>query len=135
MDVLRLSWDDFDQAVDVIAAACAGQGLEGVHGVARGGLPLAVALSHRLDLPLFLTPSFNVLNLDDIHDTGRTVRDLRTGRPSAWPIWVWVTRQAEPKGYHAVLTDIGPQYVVFPWEDPNRAQADRTDYYRRRGLK
>jgi len=120
-----LSWRDFDLAVAVIAGATGDQGLRGVCGIPRGGLPLAVALSHRLDLPLVDAPAPGVLLLDDIHDSGRTL--AHWARPGVVP-WVWVTRERKPAGYHAVLTDAGPDWFVFPWEDPGRAAEDRLAY-------
>ncbi|MEY2749954.1 MAG: hypothetical protein RLZZ168_1970 [Cyanobacteriota bacterium] len=53
----RLSWQEFDRAVEQLAAH-ARQLPEpcGIHGVPRGGLVLAVALSHRLELPLLEQP-------------------------------------------------------------------------------
>lgn len=134
MDLLRLDWAAFDTAVQAIAEVYRASALRGVHGIPRGGLPLAVAVSHRLGLPLVATPAPDVLTLDDIHDTGQTLRALRAAVPDLGPVWVWVTRQTDPTdfGYDAVLTDIGPSWVVFPWEDLARAEADRRAYLERR---
>ena len=132
--MIRLTWNEFDQAVDAITAACRDLKLNGVYGVPRGGLPLAVALSHRLNLPLAIVPSDpRVLVVDDICDSGRTLSYLRNefgyrlGR-----IWVWVTREAAPRDYHAVRAGIGEEWVVFPWEDPAQAEEDRQAYEARR---
>jgi hypoxanthine phosphoribosyltransferase len=126
--MIRLSWTDFDHAVEKIAADWSASDLSGVHGIARGGLPLAVAVSHRLGLPLVDAPAPDVLTLDDIHDTGLTLRNLRAACPDLGPVCVWVTREADPAGYDAVLTDVGPDWVVFPWECEAKAEADRLAY-------
>ncbi|NCC41130.1 MAG: phosphoribosyltransferase [Gammaproteobacteria bacterium] len=128
--MIRLTWTDFDHAVEQIAAAWSAADLCAVHGIARGGLPLAVAVSHRLGVPLVDAPAPDVLTLDDIHDTGQTLRRLRAECPDLGPVHVWVTRQTDPAdyGYDAVLTDVGPAWIVFPWEDPVRAEADRLAY-------
>lgn len=123
--MIRLSWEDFDRAVEAIAADLAGSDLRGVHGIARGGLPLAVAVSHRLGLPLVGAPAQDVLTLDDIHDTGQTLRNLRADCPDLGPVCVWVTREADPADYDAVLIDAGPDWFVFPWECEAKAEADR----------
>ena len=47
-----LSWADFDRALDSAVARLASSSLSGVYGVPRGGLVLAVCLSHRLGIPL-----------------------------------------------------------------------------------
>jgi hypoxanthine phosphoribosyltransferase len=128
--MIHLTWTDFDRAVQTIAEANCGLGLRGVYGVPRGGLPLAVAVSHRLGVPLVDAPAPDVLTLDDIHDTGQTLRRLRGECPTLGPVHVWVTRQTDPAdyGYDAVLTNVGLAWIVFPWEDPARAEADRLAY-------
>lgn len=130
---LQLDWNGFDWAIARIADQCQEEGLAGVYGVPRGGLPLAVALSHRLDLPLVSAIAPDVLVVDDIHDTGQTLRELRQAHGERLRhVWVWATRESVPYGYHAVLTAIGPEYVVFPWEDITRADEDMREYRSRR---
>ena len=51
-----LSWADFDRALDSAVARLASSSLSGVYGVPRGGLVLAVCLSHRLGIPLLEKP-------------------------------------------------------------------------------
>ena len=51
-----LTWHDFDRAVASIAERLHGRCFRGVHGLPRGGLVLAVSLSHRLELPQLLDP-------------------------------------------------------------------------------
>ena len=50
----QLSWTQFDQAVAVLAERFATGSFAGIYGVPRGGLCLAVALSHSLQKPLLL---------------------------------------------------------------------------------
>lgn len=127
MDVLQLNWAGFDAAVEQIAASVDPATLTGVYGIPRGGLVLAVALSHRLGLPLVESVCASTLIVDDIRDSGATLEALRAGGLTG-PVWVWATRQTEPEGYGAVLTGIGPSWVIFPWEDPERVAQDRQNY-------
>lgn len=47
---------------------------DGVYGIPAGGLVLAVCLHYRLDLPLLLAPTKKTLIVDDIVDTGHTMK-------------------------------------------------------------
>jgi len=53
MAIIKFSWEEFDAAADMIADEIKSKGLlkkfTHIYGIPRGGLPLAVALSHRLD--------------------------------------------------------------------------------------
>ena len=46
------SWEEFDKSVEQIANKCKFLNFSGVYGVPRGGLCLAVALSHKLKINL-----------------------------------------------------------------------------------
>ena len=52
----RLSWIEFDECINSIYKQCKNKNFEGVYGFPRGGLCLAVALSHSLRLPLLNEP-------------------------------------------------------------------------------
>ena len=121
----HLSWAAFDQAVGHIAASCAGDSHCGIHGIPRGGLVLAVALSHRLELPLLHTPQPGCLIVDDVYETGQTLapyRDLAGAR-----LVVWVSK-VEPQWWHAVEVTPSSEWLVFPWEDAAAAAADEAAY-------
>ena len=66
----KLNWIDFDECIYYISMRCKNKKFEGVYGFPRGGLCLAVALSHSLGLPLLDKPKNNSLIVDDIYDTG-----------------------------------------------------------------
>lgn len=61
---------------------------EGVYGFPRGGLCLAVALSHSLELPLLEEPKNNSLIIDDIYDTGYTLEKIKHIKGSETHVWV-----------------------------------------------
>ena len=119
--VLALTWAEFDEAVDHLAGALSGAGVERVYGVPRGGLCLAVALSHRLRVPLIDHPAPGALVVDDIYDTGQTMEALRGyGRTLA----VWAVK-GSPAGVIAARACHSDQWLVFPWEDPSNAQTEQ----------
>jgi len=47
------TWSEFDKSVEHISKKCKFLEFSGIYGVPRGGLCLAVALSHKLKINLF----------------------------------------------------------------------------------
>ena len=54
---MKITWEDFNYAVRKLAREYKGKGITEVVGISRGGLPLAVALSHELGVPLSIINS------------------------------------------------------------------------------
>ena len=79
----ELSWTQFDQAVSVLAKRYSAISMTGIYGVPRGGLCLAVALSHALQQPLLSDPVPDALIVDDVYETGRTLQALHARCPNA----------------------------------------------------
>jgi hypoxanthine phosphoribosyltransferase len=120
-----LSWQQFDAAVEHIAATCADASTCGVHGIPRGGLVLAVALSHRLELPLLAQPQPGCLLVDDVYETGLTLAPYRQLEGSRVVVWI---SKAEPLWWRAVEVVESSDWIVFPWENPAQAAADEQQY-------
>jgi hypoxanthine phosphoribosyltransferase len=124
-----LSWPDFDQAVERIAQLVGDRAFLGLYGIPRGGLVLAVALSHRLELPLLLEPQPGCLVVDDVLETGRTLAPHRELAGAELVVWI---SKAEPLWWRAVEVTSSAEWLVFPWENPTQAAADERRY--RQGL-
>merc|ERR1711965_1156689 len=71
------TWSEFDKSVDYIANQCKEIKLTGIYGVPRGGLCLAVALSHKLNIQLIEKPLKDSLIVDDVYETGITLRNFK----------------------------------------------------------
>ena len=71
------TWSEFDKSVEQIANKCKFKKFSGVYGVPRGGLCLAVALSHQLKIELISEPIKNSLIVDDIYETGITLTTFK----------------------------------------------------------
>ena len=120
-----LSWPDFDQAVERIAQLVGDRRLNGIHGIPRGGLVLAVALSHRLELPLLPEPQPGCLVVDDVFESGRTLAPHRQLAGAELVVWI---SKVEPLWWRAVEVSPSPEWIVFPWENASRATADERRY-------
>ncbi|CAB4133806.1 Phosphoribosyltransferase domain [uncultured Caudovirales phage] len=118
-----LTWQDFDRAVNHLVTKIDTSKIKAIYGEPRGGLPLAVALSHRLDLPLVKISGDFVLWVDDIVDSRRT---LDRSLPYFGQFVSWVSRKPETDCQSAVV--IPDAWIVFPWEDIQKAIKDKEQY-------
>jgi hypoxanthine phosphoribosyltransferase len=125
----HLSWQDFDRAVEQMAKTCGGLPINAIFGIPRGGLMLAVALSHRLELPLLTQPQPGCLVVDDVYESGRTLAPYRDLEGATLLVWI---SKAEPLWWHAVEVNPSPEWIVFPWENTERAAADERRYRQER---
>jgi len=128
--VIRLGWNHFDLAVKALSNQFSASEYSGVFGVPRGGLCLAVALSHALDLPLLDNPTQDALIVDDVYETGRTLEALRLQCPDA-TFAVWVSK-CPPQWWLAAEVVDSPEWLLFPWENADQAMADEQAYRRSR---
>ena len=127
-----LSWLEFDQAVQRLAERLSAASFAGVYGVPRGGLCLAVALSHALERPLLPEPQPDALIVDDVYETGRTLEALHARFPTA-RYAVWVSKRP-PQWWDAVVVTDSSEWLLFPWANAAQASADEQIYRRSRGM-
>ena len=138
--VVHYTWQDFDSAIDFLvrrlpANTMREQGFH-IYGEPRGGLPLAVALSHYLDLPIahsIYGPG--ILWVDDIVDRGVTYKGRYNECAAAGIRFVgavWVTKLGLPDVMACAVAADPEAWIVFPWENRERVEADRADFEKRR---
>ena len=119
------TWDEFDDSVDYISKRCTISELSGIYGVPRGGLCLAVALSHKLDIQIIKAPKKDSLIVDDVLETGLTLNKYKSIEGAKFfvlfskkqPVW-WETVNLSPK----------KEWIVFPWENKENALNEQTVY-------
>jgi len=112
---LIMTWDAFDKLASRLIEHLKDGRYSGVYGFPRGGLVLAVKLSHALNLPLLMAPAKNCIICDDISDTGETL--LKYQRSGDYTTATLLMRH----GTDAVPAYIGEAvsnqaWIVFPWE-------------------
>ena len=127
-----LTWREFDQAVQSLVEQLSSASFEGVYGVPRGGLCLAVALSHGLQRPLLAEPQPDALIVDDVYETGRTLEALHATFPKA-KCAVWVSK-CPPLWWEAVVVTDSSEWLLFPWENAAQARDDERSYRTSRGI-
>lgn len=111
----KYTWNQFDRDAKKIAALIKknNRRFDGVWGPARGGLPLAVVISHALGIPFFNTPKTkNILIVDDIADTGKTLKKYSKTHVIA-TLFYHPHSVYEPTIW---LRKKGTKWILFPWE-------------------
>ena len=126
------SWSEFDKSVDHIANQCKSWKLSGIYGIPRGGLCLAVALSHKLDIQLIKNPSKNCLIVDDIYETGITLNNFKNIEGAYF--FVLVSKK-KPIWWNTVILSHKKEWIVFPWESKKNELKEEKQYNTKRGLK
>lgn len=126
---LYLTWADFDEAIADLTRKIRYFPVDRIYGVPRGGLTVAVALSHATGLPLTLEQHRYALWVDDIVDSGETLNRAKGGF-SAYSCWV--TRPNAPLWLFPSRVVPLEQWVVFPWENPKKAEEDLEQYLKSR---
>ena len=125
----KLNWLEFDSCIYSIFNRCKDKNFEGVYGFPRGGLCLAVALSHSLGIPLLEEPQDNSIIVDDIYDTGLTLEKIKNIKGSETHVWISKRKPTWWKSYKYIQDN---EWIVFPWENINTAAQDRDLYYKSR---
>jgi len=119
MDKIYFTWEEFDKAVNIIADRIKDNKYNPkmIYGIPRGGLALALSLSHKMNVPIINGLGFRsrrILVVDDVSDSGNTLmnyaRDcltatihLRQGSKFIPDIWVY----ERPDN----------SWIVYPWEN------------------
>ncbi len=125
------TWGEFDKSVEQIANRCRFNDFSGIYGVPRGGLCLAVALSHKLKIELISEPQKNSLIVDDVYETGLTLRSFKHIEGAMFFV---LFSKIKPTWWNTVFISKKNQWIVFPWENTLNSKSDREDYIKKRGL-
>ena len=129
--VTYFTWKEFDKSVEFIAEKCNFLEFSGIYGIPRGGLCLAVALSHKLKLKLISKPIKNSLIVDDVYETGITLNSFKNIEGAKFFV---LFSKNKPTWWESVHISDKSDWIVFPWENTSNLQSDRNDYIKKRGL-
>ena len=103
--------------------------LGAIYALPRGGLPIAVTLSHRLNLPLLMNyndrkivTDKKILVVDDIADTGQTLKDFQNDKNVICTIHYHEQSIVKPD---FCCDNKNDKWIVYPWErDDSEAVQD-----------
>ena len=121
-----VSWKEYDDYIDKICdwvdqqQKYQGLDLGAIYGLPRGGLPIAVSLSHRLNLPVLMNyydrkivTDKQILVVDDIADTGHTLKDFVNEHNVICTFHHHEQSIVKPDFY---CEEKGDSWIVYPWE-------------------
>jgi hypoxanthine phosphoribosyltransferase len=110
-----ITWQDIDYIVGELERQIRREGLifDGIYGIPRGGLILAVMLSHRLKLTLLDKCDENCLLVDDISDKGDTLQKYKGKRIACMYSSLWTKVLPD---YFARMKWSKDTWLVFPYE-------------------
>lgn len=120
---LYMTWDDFDFAVETLAKKIKDSEISSrpIYGVIKGGLVLAVALSHALgekEWPvIMLSTPCQCLIVDDTADSGKTLKWSDLIYPDSIKVTIFCNLEKSefiPDFY--VWEQDDHNWIVFPWE-------------------
>ena len=125
------TWNEFDKSVEQIANKCMFTEFSGIYGIPRGGLCLAVALSHKLKIKLISEPTKNSLIVDDVYETGFTLNNFKDIEGAMFFV---LFSKSDPTWWNSVFISAKNEWIVFPWENTSNSESDRNEYIRKRSL-
>tara|TARA_B100000902_G_scaffold175883_1_gene169639 strand:- start:709 stop:1131 length:423 start_codon:yes stop_codon:yes gene_type:complete len=118
-----ITWKEYDDMIDKISKYVKQYPLGeigAVYGLPRGGLPIAVSLSHSLGLPLLMdyydrkiVTNKKILVVDDIADTGHTLKDFENTHNIICTFHYHKQSIVKPDFY---CEEKGDKWIVYPWE-------------------
>lgn len=110
-----VTWEHAKEMVEKLNSQIQESGIkfDGVFGIPRGGLPLAVMLSYRLEIPLLLYPTQDTLVVDDISDNGFTLQRMKNKKIATLFSTDWTITKPDWFVEKKLSKD---DWLVFPWE-------------------
>ena len=127
--MIEYTWSEFDKNVEQIANKCKYLEFSGIYGVPRGGLCLAVALSHKLNINLISEPIKNSLIVDDVYETGITLNKFKDIEGAMFFV---LFSKIKPTWWNTVNMSNNSDWIVFPWENNINCNYDRDEYLKKR---
>ena len=136
MDLLQITWPIIERMVQNVAEKIkkSNNNITSIYGIPRGGMIPAVLLSHELGIPLTTSLTSGSLIVDDMVDSGETMKIALTEAKlsnSNKEVYTAVlfkrdTSTFTPDFHGRELSE--PSWVVYPWENKMNASQDRADY-------
>ena len=121
-EIRKINWEEFDRLIDKLEVKInkSGEKFDGITGIARGGLVVAICLSHRLNLRFVgegtrINLWEQILITDDVVDSGNTLSKINGNyKFKTASLHLRHTSKIIPDFY---VKKIQEEWVSYPWED------------------
>ena len=115
-----LTWDDINKYVDEAINVLQWSKINYIYGIPRGGIIIATLLSYKINKPLLtdismLNDCSNVLLVDDIADSGNTLKEYMDGREFAQIYTICYKEKSIIQPWYNLEVEEN-DWIVFPWE-------------------
>lgn len=112
MEKKIVSWNEFEIQISSLITQLEGKKIEfdSVHGVPRGGVAIAVALSHYFKVPIVNDVRKGTLIVDDIADSGKTLARFPDNKKAV------LFFKDHCKTPVDIFVDKATAWIEFPWE-------------------
>ncbi len=126
---VKISWEEFHKDIKKLAIKINRRKFlyQGIYGIPRGGLIVAVMLSHLTGIPVVLDKrklGKRILVVDDIADTGKTLERFLKDKSVGAIATVWYhPKSSVVPNYYVNVKKKG--WLVFPFETQNSSKIDK----------
>lgn len=122
-----IDYTQYQHLLNELVCKLRGVKADGLYGIPRGGLPIAVHLSHFFGVPmidsdislLLMSSSQTVLLIDDIVDTGRTIEMVKRSSILHANVIVAALFKRPQIDFVDYYVEETTDWIVFPWESTN----------------
>ena len=117
---INVNWKDIEEYIIQVAEYYKDKKITGVYGLPRGGLVLAVMLSHKMNIPLLMAPTKDCIIIDDICDSGESLIHYTTNRydDNKYHITTMYfnfdSNMQDKIEFYVNIKD--GNWIIFPWE-------------------
>lgn len=125
MKTQKINWKKFDEGVNILEKKLRPlkTTIKNIYGIPRGGLCLAVALSHKLDVPLVIDQrsiSKNTLIVDDISDSGETLLKLSKKKKTKLVATLFTRKGTSFIPDYTAFNLKNHNWIQFSWESDQK---------------
>lgn len=116
----NVSWKDIEEYVDYVYNYYQNKNITGVYGIPRGGLILAVLISHKLNVPMLMAPVEGCIIVDDICDSGESLvhyqKNTSGDKKCKYHITTMFYKKNKLVEPELWLKEKKESWIIYPWE-------------------